>query len=53
MTDRKVVPFRKRPPSLAELVAYRHATRKWHPQMQQLVFPDHFQLEPPGPPKQK
>jgi hypothetical protein len=48
VSDRKVIPFRKRPPSPAELIAYRNATRKWHPQTQQLLFPEHFQLEPPG-----
>jgi hypothetical protein len=47
VTHRKVIPFRKRPPSVAELLAYRHATRKWQPQMQQLLLPDLFQLEPP------
>ena len=47
MTSRKVIPFRKRPPSAAELLAYRYATRKWHPQMQHLMFPEHYQLEPP------
>ena len=51
MTNRKIIPFRKRPPSAAELLAYRHATRKWHPQMQQLMFPEHFQLDPPLPKK--
>jgi hypothetical protein len=47
VNDRKVIPFRKRRPSPAELLAYRQATRRWHPQMQQLLFPDHFRLEPP------
>jgi hypothetical protein len=51
VTDRKVIPFRKRAPSPAELLAFRHATRKWHPQMQQLLFPDHCRLEPPDPKK--
>ena len=53
VTDRKIVPFRKRPPSLPELVIYQQATRRWHPQMQQLLFPEHFRLEPPRPPGKK
>jgi hypothetical protein len=48
VSERKVVPFRKRPPCPAELLAYRNATRKWQPQTQQLLFPEHFRLEPPG-----
>jgi hypothetical protein len=51
VSDRKVIPFRKRRPSPAELLAIRHATRKWHPDMQQLVFPEHFPPEPPAPKK--
>jgi hypothetical protein len=51
MSDRKVIPFRKRPKSPAVLLAYRHATQKWQPEMQQLPLPDHFQLEPPRPKK--
>jgi hypothetical protein len=51
VTDRKVIPFRKRRPSPIELLVYRQATRKWHPQMQQLVFPELFQLQPPAPKK--
>jgi hypothetical protein len=53
VTDRKIVPFRKRPPSLPELVIYQQATRRWHPQMQQLLFPEHFRLEPQRPPGKK
>jgi hypothetical protein len=49
MTDRKVIPFRKRRPSQAELEAeleaYRHMTRNWHPQMRRLVFPEYFEKE--------
>ncbi len=51
MTDRKVIPLRKRPKSPAVLLAYRHATQKWQPEMLQLPLPDHFQLEPPHPKK--
>jgi hypothetical protein len=51
VTNRKVIPFRRRPPSPAEMLAYRQATRRWTPQMQQLVFPEHFRLEPPKPRK--
>jgi hypothetical protein len=42
MSDNKVIPFRKRPPSENELEAYRQMTRNWHPQMRQSVFPEHF-----------
>ena len=45
MTDRKVVPFRKRPPSESELEAYRRITRNWHPEMQRLMFPEHFKRD--------
>ena len=42
MADEKVVPFRKRPPSQAELEAYLRMTRNWHPEMRRLVFPELF-----------
>ena len=45
MSEQKVVPFRKRPPSQAELEAYRRVTRNWHPEMRRLVFPEHFQQD--------
>ena len=48
MTDRKVVPFRKRPPSEAELAVYRHITRNWHPEMRQLMLPEHHKRDEPG-----
>jgi hypothetical protein len=51
MTNRKVIPFRKRAPSPSELLVYRHATSKRHPQLQQLLFTDDFRLEPPRPKK--
>jgi hypothetical protein len=42
MSDRKVIPFRKRPPSQTELEVYRQMTRGWSPEMRQLMFPEHF-----------
>ena len=45
MTDRKVIPFRKRPPSEAELKMYRRITQNWHPAMRQLVLPEHFKRD--------
>jgi hypothetical protein len=45
MSDKKVVPFRKRPPSEAELEMYRRITREWNPALRQLMFPDHFKHE--------
>jgi hypothetical protein len=45
MADEKVVPFRKRPPSQAELEAYMRMTRNWHPEMRRLVFPELFKKE--------
>jgi len=47
MSDSKVVPFRKRPPSEPELEAYRRMTRNWHPEMQRLIFPEHFERDQP------
>jgi hypothetical protein len=45
MSDDKVIPFRKRPPSEAELETYRRVTRNWHPEMRRLMFPEHFKKE--------
>jgi hypothetical protein len=42
MSDRKVIPFRKRPPSQTELEVYRQITRGWLPEMRQFMFPEHF-----------
>ena len=42
VTDRKVIPFRKRPPGVAELAMYRQITRNWHPEMRRAVLPEHF-----------
>ena len=46
MSDQKVIPFRKRPPSLAQLAIYRQITRKWHPEMRRAIFPDHYSRDP-------
>ena len=43
--DRKVVPFRKRPPSATEMDVYRRITRNWSPEMRRMLFPEHFQHE--------
>lgn len=43
--DRKVIPFRKRPPSQAELEAFERMTRNWHPEMRRLLFPEHFRKD--------
>jgi hypothetical protein len=51
VSDRKVIPFRKPPPSKGELSVYRLMTRNWHPEMRQLIFPEHFKLDP-EPPKE-
>ncbi len=48
MTDNKVVPFRKRPPSEAELEVYRRITRNWHPEMRRLMLPEHFKRDQSG-----
>ena len=45
MSDRKVIPFRKRPPSQAEMEAYLRMTRNWHPEMRRQVFPEFFKKE--------
>ena len=45
MSDAKVIPFRKRPPSEIELEVYRQVTRNWAPAMRQLMFPEHFRQE--------
>ena len=45
MSDSNVIPFRKRPPSEMELESYQRMTRNWHPDLKQLMFPEHFRLE--------
>ena len=42
MSDSKVIPFRKRPPSPGEMEAYRRFTRNWSNELKQLMFPDYF-----------
>jgi len=49
MSDNKVVPFRKRPPSEAELEVYRRITRNWHPAVRHLMLPEHFKRDRPVP----
>jgi hypothetical protein len=46
--DRKVIPFRKRPPSQAELEAYQRMTRNWHPEMRRLFFPEFAEKDQAG-----
>lgn len=41
MTERKIIPFRRRPPSEAELEVYRRITRNWHPELRRMMFPEH------------
>jgi hypothetical protein len=48
MSDNKVVPFRRRPPSEKELNVYRHITRNWHPDMRRLILPEHFKRDTSG-----
>jgi hypothetical protein len=47
MSDDKVIPFKPRPRVLSqqELEVFRHATRNWHPQLRDLMFPDHVKQE--------
>lgn len=45
MTPDNVIPFRKRPPSEAEMETYRRATRNWTEQMRELMFPEHFKQD--------
>jgi hypothetical protein len=42
VSDRKVVPFRPRAPSRAELEVYKLMTRTWHPEVRARIFPEHF-----------
>jgi hypothetical protein len=48
MSDRKVLPFRKRPPSEEELEVYRQITRNWHPEMRRTMLPEHFKRDQRG-----
>jgi hypothetical protein len=44
VSDSKVVPFRRRPISKAELEAYQRMTRHWSPTLRQKMSPEHFKL---------
>jgi len=46
MTDRKIIPFRKRPLSKPELEVFRRITRNWHPEMQRLMLPEYVKRDP-------
>jgi hypothetical protein len=47
MSDDKVIPFKPRPRVLSEqeLEVFRHTTRNWHPQLRDLMFPEHVKQE--------
>jgi hypothetical protein len=45
VSDSKVVPFRRRPPSQAQLEAYQLMTRHWSPTLRQMMFPEYFRRE--------
>jgi hypothetical protein len=45
MSDNVVIPFRKRPPTDAELEVYREMTKSWHPELRRLLFPKHFERD--------
>ncbi len=45
VSDNKVIPFRRRPPSQVELEIYQRMTRHWSPTLRQLMFPEHFRRE--------
>jgi hypothetical protein len=43
--ENNVIPFRKPPPSHAELEIYRRITRNWSPALRQMLFPEHFKQD--------
>lgn len=45
MDQNNVIPFRKRPPSDIEVETYERMTRNWHPELKQMMFPEHFKRE--------
>jgi hypothetical protein len=45
VAENKVIPFRRRAPSRAELEAYQRMTRHWSPTLRQLMFPEYFKRE--------
>jgi hypothetical protein len=51
VSDNKVVPFRRRPPSQAELEAYQRMTRHWSPTLRQMMFPEYFKREEQSEPR--
>jgi hypothetical protein len=42
VSDSKIVPFRRRPHSEAELEVYLRMTRHWSPTLRQMMFPELF-----------
>jgi hypothetical protein len=46
MSDEKIIPFRRRPPSQEELHMYRQITRNWDPALKRLMFPEHSKHDP-------
>jgi len=48
VSDAKIIPFRKRPPSKAELAVYRLVTRNWNPALRQIIFPEHYRCDQEG-----
>ncbi len=44
MSTNKVVPFRRRRVTRAELEAYQQMTRHWSPTLRQKMPPEHFKL---------
>jgi hypothetical protein len=42
MSDSKIIPFRRRPPSPGEMEAYRRFTRNWSNELKRLMFPECF-----------
>ena len=41
LNDRKVIPFRQRAPSDAEVEIYRQMTRRWDRALRERLFPEH------------
>ncbi len=44
MSDSKIVPFRRRAASKAQLEAYQRMTRHWSPTLRQKMSAEHFKL---------
>ncbi len=45
MSESKVIPFRRRPPTRVELEVYQRMTRHWSPTLRQMMFPEYFRRE--------